>query len=173
MFTSNVRQAFEFPERLKGETFRQLYEYTRLPLSVVFGGFPVKVGTPVNFQSRNGKPSLIRTLGMRCKQLIVTQSRLSPRRRKISKFWLKNTNTAQTNGGVLWFTPWDRESTSNIIWLHFFFVHYYIPLLVSFNLGTSFRMGPLPKKDEDGSIYLNADRSSALQESKQFHEVLL
>ena len=44
MFTSNVRQAFEFPDRLKGKTFRQIYEYTRLPLSFVFGGFPVKVG---------------------------------------------------------------------------------------------------------------------------------
>ena len=33
-------------------------------------------------------------------------------------------------------------------------------------------MGPLPKKDEDASVYLTADRSSALQESKQFHEVL-
>ena len=43
MFTANVRQAFEFPDRLKGATFRQLYEYTRLPLSCVFGGFPVKV----------------------------------------------------------------------------------------------------------------------------------
>jgi len=57
MFTSNVRQAFEFPERLKGETFRQLYEYTRLPLSVVFGGFPVKLdtyfGDPVQTIDRN------------------------------------------------------------------------------------------------------------------------
>ena len=36
-----------------------------------------------------------------------------------------------------------------------------------------FRMGPLPKKDEDVSPYLTADRSSALQESKQFHETPL
>jgi len=45
MFTSNVRQAFEFPDRLKGKTFRQIYEYTRLPLSFIFGGFPVKLDT--------------------------------------------------------------------------------------------------------------------------------
>ena len=34
-------------------------------------------------------------------------------------------------------------------------------------------MGPIPKKDEDASPYLTADRSSALQESKQFHETPL
>ena len=31
----------------------------------------------------------------------------------------------------------------------------------------------LAKKDEDSSPYLTADRSSALQESKQFHETPL
>merc|ERR1719277_2621836 len=43
MFTSNVRQAFEYPDLLKNKIFRQLYEYTKLPLSLAFGGFPVKV----------------------------------------------------------------------------------------------------------------------------------
>lgn len=45
MFTSNVRQVFDFPERLKGNTLRQLYEYTRLPFSLLFGGFPAKLDT--------------------------------------------------------------------------------------------------------------------------------
>lgn len=45
MFTENVRQAFDFPNRFKGEIMRRLYEYTRLPLSLLFGGFPVKLKT--------------------------------------------------------------------------------------------------------------------------------
>jgi hypothetical protein len=45
MFTENVRQAFDFPNRFKGAIMRRLYEYTRLPLSLLFGGFPVKLKT--------------------------------------------------------------------------------------------------------------------------------
>jgi len=47
MFTSNVRQVFDFPERLKGATLRALYEYTRLPFSLLFGFFPVKLDTHI------------------------------------------------------------------------------------------------------------------------------
>lgn len=45
MFTSNIRQTFDFPDRMKGHSLRELYEYTRLPLSVIFGGFPAKLDT--------------------------------------------------------------------------------------------------------------------------------
>lgn len=45
MFTSNVRQVFDFPDRMKGNTFRRLYEYTRMPFSFIFGFFPVKLDT--------------------------------------------------------------------------------------------------------------------------------
>ena len=55
MFTSNVRQVFDFPDRLKGNTFRRLYEYTRLPVSFMFGFFPVKldsyIGQPIETDS--------------------------------------------------------------------------------------------------------------------------
>jgi len=45
MFTSNVRQVFDFPDRMKGNTLRRLYEYTRLPFSLLFGFFPAKLDT--------------------------------------------------------------------------------------------------------------------------------
>jgi 1-acyl-sn-glycerol-3-phosphate acyltransferase len=62
MFTSNIRQAFDFPERMKGNSLKKLYEWTRLPFSVVFGGFPVKLDSHFGCEisSRNKTASELR-----------------------------------------------------------------------------------------------------------------
>lgn len=56
MFTQNIRQAFDFPTSLKGSTMRRMYEKTRLPISLLFGGFPVKlrtfIGAPIDTKGR-------------------------------------------------------------------------------------------------------------------------
>jgi len=56
MFTENCREAFRTP-RLGRRFLRRLYEYTRLPLVPIYGGFPVKLrtylGPPIEYDPDN------------------------------------------------------------------------------------------------------------------------